>query len=50
MAKPIMKGLRYPMDFFYDVLPELGFDDIEISVFTTKSNQAPHSFVLARKT
>ncbi len=49
IAKPIMKGLRYPVSFFYDVLPEIGFDDVEVSVFTTKSNQAPHSFVMARK-
>jgi ubiquinone/menaquinone biosynthesis C-methylase UbiE len=49
MAKPIMRGLRYPVDFFYEVLPELGFDDIEISIFVTKSNNDPHSFVFARK-
>ncbi len=50
MVKPIMKGLRYPLDFFYDVLPKIGFDDIEVSIFTTTSNQDPHSFILARKT
>jgi len=39
----------YPMDYFYNLLPELGFNDIEIFVFVTKSNNDPHPFVLAKK-
>ena len=49
MIKPIMRGLPYPVDFFYEEFPKLGFDDIEISIFVTKSNSSPHSFVFARK-
>jgi len=49
MAKPIMRGLWYPMEFFYKELPKLGFDDIEISTFVTKSNNTPHPFVFAKK-
>ena len=48
MAKPIMRGLWYPMDFFYKELPTLGFEDIEIFLFVTKSNNDPHPFVLAK--
>jgi SAM-dependent methyltransferase len=48
-VKPIMRGLKYPVDFFYDELPKLGFIDIEISMFATKSNNALHPFVFARK-
>lgn len=50
MAKPIMRGLWYPVDMFYQELPKLGFEDVEISIFITKSNKDPHPFVLARKT
>jgi len=49
LAKPIMRSLIYPVRFFYDVLPGLGFDDIEISIFVTKSNKAQHPFVFATK-
>jgi phosphosulfolactate synthase (CoM biosynthesis protein A) len=50
MAKPIMRGLWYPVDMFYQELPKLGFEDVEISIFATKSNNDPHPFVLAKKT
>jgi ubiquinone/menaquinone biosynthesis C-methylase UbiE len=49
ITKPIMRGLSYPSEFFYEELPKLGFDDIEISIFVTKSNNVPHSFILAKK-
>ncbi|MCE2800615.1 MAG: class I SAM-dependent methyltransferase [Planctomycetaceae bacterium] len=49
LGKPIMRGLWYPVDFFYEEFPKLGLDDIEISMFVTKSNNDPHPFVLARK-
>lgn len=49
MAKPIMRGLSYPVEFFYKELPKVGFDDIEIFTFVTKSNNAPHSFIFAKK-
>ena len=49
MAKPIMRSLIYPVEFFYEVLPGLGFIDIEVSIFVTKSNNAPHPFIFATK-
>jgi len=45
----IMRMRSYPIKYFYQFLPELGFDDVEISVFATKSNNDPHPFVLATK-
>lgn len=50
MGKPIMRGLWYPMEFFYEELPKVGFEDIEICIFVTKSNNDPHPFVFAKKT
>lgn len=50
MIQPIMRGLSYPIEFFYEKLPEYGFDDIEISTFVTKTNKDPHSFIFAKKT
>ena len=49
MGKPIMRGLSYPVEFFYEVLPKFGFDDIEIYIFVTKSNNDPHPFIFATK-
>jgi ubiquinone/menaquinone biosynthesis C-methylase UbiE len=49
MAKPLMRGLSYPIEYFYEVLQKHGFDDIELSIFVTKSNNDPHSFIFARK-
>ena len=49
MAKPSMRWLSYPIEYFYEVLPKHGFDDIELAVFVTKSNNDPHSFIFARK-
>jgi 2-polyprenyl-3-methyl-5-hydroxy-6-metoxy-1,4-benzoquinol methylase len=49
LSPPIMRGLSYPIEFFYEELPKMGFDDIEINIFVTKSNNDPHPFVFARK-
>lgn len=49
MSKPIMRSLKYPLDFFYQEFPNLGLSDIEIAVFVTRSNNSPHPFVFARK-
>lgn len=49
VGKPIMRGTVYPVDYFYRVLPVLGFEDIEIRIFPTKSNGGLHPFVFARK-
>ncbi len=49
MAEPLMRSLNYPIDYFYTALPKYGFDDIEISIFVTKSNTNPHAFIFARK-
>lgn len=49
MAKPLMRRLSYPIEYFYKVLPKYGFDDIELAVFVAKSNNDPHSFIFARK-
>jgi ubiquinone/menaquinone biosynthesis C-methylase UbiE len=49
VGKPTMRGTIYPVDYFYRVLPALGFEDIEIRIFPTKSNGGLHPFVFARK-
>jgi len=49
VTKPFMRWLRYPIDFFYAELPKLGFRNIEISIFITKSNNHPHPFIFAEK-
>ena len=49
IAKPSMRGLRYPIEYFFEVLPNHGFDDVELAVFVTKSNNDPHPFLFARK-
>ena len=41
IVKPIMRNLIYPIEFFYRVLPQYGFLDIEILVFATRSNGDP---------
>jgi len=46
---PIMGGVYYQMEYLYDTLPRFGFTDIEVLTFVTKSNNRPHSFVLARR-
>lgn len=50
MAKPIMRGLSYPIEYLFEVLPRHGFDDVECAIFGAQSNNDPHSFVFARRT
>jgi ubiquinone/menaquinone biosynthesis C-methylase UbiE len=49
LARPLMRGLGYPVEYLYEVLPKHGFGDVELALFVTKSNNALHSFVFARK-
>ena len=49
LAKPIMRGLRYPVDYLFDVLPTHGLEDIIISHIIAKTNKSRHSFVFAKK-
>jgi len=46
---PLMCMNSYPVDYFYKVLPVLGFKDIEISIFATRSDNYPQPFLLGRK-
>ena len=48
-GKTIMRRLAYPLNFFYETLPKYNFDDIEVAIFVTKSNNDPHPFIFARK-
>ena len=48
-TQPCMRLISYPVSYLYDVLPDYGFEDIEISVFGVRSNGDPHPFVLGRK-
>jgi SAM-dependent methyltransferase len=49
VRKPTMRGLRYPISFLYAELPACGFDDIEIMIFSVRSNKGLHPCVMARK-
>ncbi len=49
ILRPIMRGLCYPIKYFYNTLPNYGFTNIEISCFLVKSNNSMHQFVFARK-
>jgi len=49
ILKPIMRMTSYPVEYFYKTLGELGYTDIEISIFPTKSNGGLHHFVFAKK-
>ncbi len=49
LSRPFLRGLGYPISYFYDALPKYGFTDVEISIFATKSNNRRHPFVFARK-
>jgi ubiquinone/menaquinone biosynthesis C-methylase UbiE len=48
-ARPFMRGLSYPIEYLYNVLPSHGFEDVELAVFAAMSNNGLHSFVFARK-
>jgi SAM-dependent methyltransferase len=45
----LMRMRSYPIRFFYDFLPPLGFVDIEIAMFVSHSNDDVHPFVFATK-
>ena len=45
----LMRMRSYSIDNLYTLLPKFGFEHIEICIFTTTSNNAPHPFVFARK-
>lgn len=49
LARPFMRMLSYPMEYFYDAFPSHGFEDIELAVFAAKSNNDPHPFLFARR-
>ena len=49
LVKPIMRGLRYPVDYLFGVLPTHGLEDILISHIITKTNNSRHSFIFAKK-
>lgn len=49
LARPFMRMIEYPIDYFYTLLPPYGFADVEIAVFAMTSNGAPHPVVFARK-
>jgi ubiquinone/menaquinone biosynthesis C-methylase UbiE len=46
---PVMVMRSYTLDYLYGILDKLGFQEIEIVVFRTRSNRDPHPFVMARK-
>jgi len=49
-GNPFMRGTHYEIKWLYSELTKIGFRDIELIIFPTKSsNGHPYSFVLARK-
>lgn len=50
LARPFMRGLSYPINYFFNALPTHGFENVEVAVFATTSNGGLHPFVFARKT
>lgn len=49
LGLPLMRGISYPLEKLVSDLEAIGFADVEIRVFSTKSNQFLHPFVLATK-
>ncbi len=49
MFRPLMRVLAYPVDWIFQELPRLGFEQLEIVVIPLTRNGDPHPFVLARK-
>jgi ubiquinone/menaquinone biosynthesis C-methylase UbiE len=49
MSHHFMRGLSYPVQHLFDILPRLDFVDVEILVFQTTSERAFHAFVFARR-
>jgi SAM-dependent methyltransferase len=46
--KPMMRMISYPADYLYETLGDLGYTNIEIIIFPTKSNGGLHPFVFAK--
>jgi ubiquinone/menaquinone biosynthesis C-methylase UbiE len=49
IGRPIMRMLSFSIDFFYSELQQYGFEEIELSIFTMKSNNDTHPFIFARR-
>lgn len=45
----LMRVLFYEVDWLYNTLDQIGFEDIEIRYVRVKSNNDPHPFIFARK-
>jgi SAM-dependent methyltransferase len=49
LSGPITRRLAYPIDYFFSVLPPLGFSNIELSMFSVSRIGGIHPFIFARK-
>src|SRR5688500_4301799 len=47
--RPLMRGLAFPVDWIFEELPRIGFEQVEIDIIAVKSNGDPHAFILGRK-
>ena len=47
--RPLMRVLPYSIDWVFEELPKIGFEDVEIRVIPLSRNGDPHAFILARK-
>ncbi len=47
--RPLMRRLEYPLEWFFEALPRMGFEDVALHVIAPRSSHDPHVFVLARK-
>lgn len=48
-SEGLMKMRSYPIRYFFEFLPSLGFRDVEVSIFETRSNGSAHQFILATR-
>ena len=46
---PSIRGLSYPIGFVFETLARLGFESVELTVISVRSNGGLHPFVMARK-
>ena len=46
---PFMRRLSYPVEFFYEELPSLRLERVELVTFPVRSNDGLHSFVMGRR-
>lgn len=47
--RPLMRVLAYPIEWVFEELPNMGFEQVEISIVPLKRNGDPHALVLGRK-